>query len=256
MVTFLLLALACRENRLNEPASANPAAAGFDEAGSDPEAIEIADAVMEAMGGRKSFDDTRYLAWNFFGFRSHVWDKQTGDLRFEQGPLLTLMNVRSKKGRVWRDGEEVTDATELAEALQAGYESWVNDSYWLLMPYKLKDSGVTLKHLGDGTTEAGRDAHVLQLTFRDVGVTPDNKYHVYVDKERMLVEQWSYFESYEDEEPGFKTPWAQWIRHGEILLSGDRGERQLSDIRVFSELPRAVFESPEPVVDLGALGSI
>ena len=253
MVALLLAAAACRQTPAPEPA--NPAAQGFDEALSDPEAIEIADAVMEAMGGRKSFDDTRYLAWNFFGFRTHVWDKQTGDLRFEQGPSLTLMNVHSKEGRVWRDGEEVTDATALAEALQAGYESWVNDSYWLLMPYKLKDSGVTLKHLGDGTTEAGRDAHVLQLTFRDVGVTPDNKYHVYVDKERMLVEQWSYFESYEDEEPGFKTPWARWTRHGEILLSGDRGERQLSDIQVFSELPRAVFESPEPV-DLGALGSI
>ena len=59
-------------------------------------------------------------------------------------------------------------------------------------------------------------------------------------------------EGYEDEEPGFKTPWAQWTRHGEILLSGDRGERQLNDIRVFSELPRAVFESPERV-DLESL---
>ena len=39
--------------------------------------------------------------------------------------------------------------------------------------------------------------------------------------------------------------------HGNILLSGDRGERQLSDIQVFSELPASVFDDPE-AIDLEA----
>ena len=252
----LLLALAgCAgsEEASAPPAAVpvNPAAEGFNAAGSDEEAIAIADAVMASMGGRRGFDETRYLSWNFFGFRTHVWDKLSGDLRFEQGPALTLMNVHTKEGRVWEEGEEITDPTVLAETLQTGYEAFINDSYWLLMPYKLKDSGVTLELLGDATTEAGREAHVLQLTFDSVGVTPQNKYHVYVDKERMLVEQWNFFDSYEDPEPQFKTPWAQWESHGAILLSGDRGERQLSDIRVFAELPESVFQNPEPI-DLGA----
>ena len=55
---------------------ANPAAEGFDEAGSDPEAIAIADSVMVHHGGRKAYDDARYISWNFFGARSLVWDKE------------------------------------------------------------------------------------------------------------------------------------------------------------------------------------
>ena len=78
-------------------AETNPALPGFDEAGSDPRAIEIADAVMERLGGRANWDATRYLTWRFFGKRLHVWDKWTGDLRFEQGDLVVLMNIHSRE---------------------------------------------------------------------------------------------------------------------------------------------------------------
>ena len=45
------------------------------------------------------------------------------------------------------------------------------------MPFKLKNSGVTLKYLGDTTaTKDGKPADVLQLTFEGMGVTPDNKH--------------------------------------------------------------------------------
>jgi hypothetical protein len=230
----------------------NPPAEGFDAAGSDSEAIAIADEVMEAMGGRAAWDATRYLSWNFFGMRTHVWDRWTGDLRYQVGDTLVLTNVNSREGKAFKGGVEVEDPDELAGLLDQTYKAWINDSYWLLMPYKLKDSGVTLRYLGEGAMADGRAADKLQLTFEGVGVTPDNKYDVYVSKDRRLVEQWSFYNRYDDPEPRFTTPWANWTRHGNVLLSGDRGQRQLTDIRVFDELPRSVFESPEPV-DLASL---
>ena len=51
----------------------NPAAEGFDAAGSDAKAITVADEVMEKMGGRANWDNTRYVTWKFFGRRMHVW---------------------------------------------------------------------------------------------------------------------------------------------------------------------------------------
>ena len=54
---------------------------------------------MSAMGGHENWDDTRYITWRFFGFRLQVWDKWTGDLRFEQGEMTVLMNIHSKEGR-------------------------------------------------------------------------------------------------------------------------------------------------------------
>ncbi len=233
---------------------ANPPAEGFDLAGSDARAIEIADRVMDALGGRRAWDETRTLSWVFFDRRRHVWDRSTGDVRIESladdGSVdgVVLMNVDTREGRAWRDGAPVTDPEELEAALEAGYHQWVNDSYWLLMPYKLKDSGVTLRHVGEGALPGGRPADVLELTFDEVGVTPQNKYRVLVARDTSLVEQWSYYREAGDEQPALTTPWTGWRRRGGILLSGDRGEfGGLREILVMGKLPRSVFQDPDPI---------
>ena len=246
--TFFLLALAASPS----PA-ANPPAPGFDAAGSDPEAIELADRVMDRMGGREAWDSARYLTWNFFGRRRHLWDRATGRLRLEGTdresgePYVVLMNLDTKDGRAWRAGAQVDDPEELASLLDGAEAAWINDSYWLLMPYKLKDSGVTLRYLGESSTEDGRAAEVLELTFREVGRTPQNKYHVYVARDSGLVEQWDYYADASDPEPTIRGPWSDWRPYGRILLSGDRGGREITEIAVFDQLPDALFASPEPI---------
>ena len=57
------------EKAAEEKVIENPAAEGFNMEGSDPKAISIADEVMTAMGGRKNWNNTRYITWNFFGAR-------------------------------------------------------------------------------------------------------------------------------------------------------------------------------------------
>ncbi|MEM8891728.1 MAG: hypothetical protein AAGD28_27360 [Bacteroidota bacterium] len=225
---------------------ANPAAEGFDMAGSDKEAIAIADEVMEAMGGRKAYDNTRFISWNFFGARKHIWDKQTGDVRIEnpRSGELFLMNINSMKGKAFVHGEEITEADSLGKMMDKAKAAWINDAYWLVMPFKLKDSGVTLTYAGEDTTQSGAAADVLELVFKEVGVTPQNKYQVWVEKEPRLVTQWSYYPTQETAEPRFITPWINYEKHGDILLSGDRGERKLSEISVSQEMDAALFTQP------------
>jgi hypothetical protein len=236
----------------------NPAAPGFNEAGSDAEAVQIADEVMAAMGGRSAWDSTRFLTWNFFGRRRHFWDKQSGDLRVEGvgredgKPYLILMNLHTGQGRAWRDGSELT-GEGLDELLDLGEAAWINDAYWIFIPYKVKDSGVTLRSMGHGEMQDGGGARILQLTFEEVGRTPENKYLVYVADDSGLVEQWDFYAQASDAEPRFQIPWRNWQAYGSILLSDDRGESGHTDVAVFDELPPSVFTSPEPV-DLGALG--
>lgn len=205
----------------------NSPAPGFNAAGSDAKAIAIADEVMLAMGGRKAWDDTHYISWNFFGRRNLWWDKETGMCIIEwvTRPLEVTVNLHNGSGRVTLNGEYQTHPDSLAKYLDIGKKAWINDSYWLFMPFKLKDSGVTLKYLGDSKTEAGEAADLLQMTFVGVGLTPDNKYHVWVDKKTRLVAQWAYFEKFSDEKPAITNPWAGYKRCGKILLSGDRGSR-------------------------------
>ncbi len=236
-------------------AEVNPAAEGFNLEASDAKAIEIADKVMEAMGGRKAWDATRHISWNFFGFRTLTWDKHKGNVRIDvpSESSTYLYNLFTNEGRVKLKGEELTEADSVAKYLERARSIWINDAYWLVMPFKLKDSGVTLKYVGQDSTMAGVMSDVLSLTFEEVGVTPENKYLVYVDPETSLITQWDYYQDASQESTERMFPWNDYKPYGEILLSGDRGEsprgkRELTDIRVVDSLALSAYTEFNEVV--------
>ena len=213
----------------------NPPAEGFNQEGSDLLATLLADKVMLAMGGREAWDKTRYLSWNFFGRRDHVWDKWTGDVRIEEpaNKLIVLMNINTKEGQVQKNGALMTDSADYF--LQKGYEWWINDAYWLVMPFKLKDSGVTLKYLREDTTQSGTRADVISMSFQEVGVTPENIYEVWIDTDSKLITQWAYYPDSSSLEPRFITPWKDYSEYNGVLLSGNRGDYALTNIVVVEE---------------------
>lgn len=221
----------------------NPPAEGFNLTESDEKAMAIADEVMEAMGGRQAWDTTRYLQWNFFGRRTLLWDKQTGNVRIDVpgDTSIYLVNIYEDTGKVLLKGQDISASDSVQTYVESGKSMWINDAYWLVMPFKLKDSGVTLKYLGQDTMQGGISADVLELTFAEVGRTPDNKYKVYVDLEDRLVKQWDFFTKYEDPKPRFTTPWQDYQTFGDLMLSGDRGGRQLSNIKVFTAVAESAF---------------
>lgn len=255
LLSCLLLVAACLSCSTGEKPPAengfveNLPMDGFDVEGSDPQAIKVADDVMSAMGGRKNWDDTRYITWNFFGARKHLWDKYTGDVRIEapRDSTIILMNINTMEGKVSKQGEVLDHPDSLSKYLERGKAWWINDSYWLLMPFKLKDSGVTLQYAGEDTTMNGRNAHILTLRFKEVGVTPENGYKVYVDIDDKLVTQWAYYKDADQAEPNFVMPWLDYQQYGKILLSGNRGQRQITEIEVLEKVPEGTFSVFEPV---------
>ncbi|MEM8527432.1 MAG: hypothetical protein AAGG68_22515 [Bacteroidota bacterium] len=238
---LLLLSIFACQNEveiINE--DPNPPAEGFNLEASDEEAIALADQVMEAMGGRKSWDETRYLTWNFFGSRKLFWDKQTGDVQIEmfRDSLQIYLNYKDdSKGVVYKNGTAFSEQDSIQKYVERGKSIWINDSYWLVMPFKLKDSGVTLKYKGQDTLSTGRAAEKLQMTFEEVGDTPQNKYMVYITKQDSLVKQWDFYGEANDTTMRFSTPWENYQPYGKILLSDNRGRGKLTDIAVYDELP-------------------
>lgn len=244
----------CQNNAItntakNNSADLNPAAKGFQEEKSDAKAIQIADEVMKAMGGRKNWDETRFIKWTFFGRRQLIWDKHKGDVRIDIPADSTtyLVNIFSNEGKVKQKGVELSNPDSINHYLKRAESIWINDSYWLVMPFKLKDSGVSLKYVGVDTTQAGKNAEVLELTFENIGDTPDNKYLVYVDQQDKLIKQWDFYTKADDKEARFSTPWVDYQSFGNILLSGNRGRGKLSDIGVYEEIPSSVFTSFNPI---------
>lgn len=226
----------------------NPPADGFNQEGSDMLAMLLADKSMQAMGGRSAWDNTRYLSWNFFGRRDHLWDKQTGNVRIEvpSNGMTILMNINTKEGSVYRNNQVMTDSAD--HFLERGYSWWVNDSYWLVMPYKLKDTGVTLKYIREDTTLSGTLSDVIQLTFEDTGLTPQNIYEIWIDADSKLVTQWRYYQDSSAIEPYFTLEWTGYKQFGEIMLSSGRGEYALENIRVFDEVSAESFTDPRKLI--------
>lgn len=244
LILFAVL-VSCGPDKEGNPLPPNnPPAPGFDLAHSDPAAVELADSIMAAMGGRANWDDTRFISWNFFGRRDLVWDKLEGNVRIESAPDSTiyLLNINTHKGRVQIKGEELKEADSLQKMLEKAKSIWINDSYWLVMPFKLKDTGVTLKYLGEETIANGLRCNVLELTFKNVGVTPDNKYRLYVDLKDNLIKQWAYYKDAAQDSASQIWPFDNYRKYGNILLSADRSDgKGPKNVRIDEKLPSKTF---------------
>jgi hypothetical protein len=223
LLVIVLSLYAC--NRLNET-TINPASEGFDLANSDPAAVELADSIMVAMGGWENWDNTRFISWNSSGIRNVIWDKKEGRARIEslKDSTTYLIDLKTLAGKVYIGGQAVTRSDSLKNMLKRAKSLWSSDSYWLVMPFKLKDNGVTLKYLGEDTLKNGDRCNVLQITYNDDSDMPRSKYHVYVDLADNLVKQWAYYSTASQDSATFVLPWDNYKKYGNILLSADRSE--------------------------------
>ncbi|MEM7260621.1 MAG: hypothetical protein AAF488_01430 [Planctomycetota bacterium] len=223
----------------------------------DAKAAELADAVLERIGGRKGWEATAAFRWTFFsGGRTHYWDRENHRARVEWDDaksskrIVALLDLGRGSGRVWEADSEPTDTKRRDALLEQARKAWINDSYWLLMPFKLRDPGVNLKYAGPGKMADQRDAELLELTFVEgAGVTPKNKYRVYVAQDTGLIEQWDFFLNATDNSPRLSTSWGEWKQYGKIWLSTQRSAYRLKDVAVFEKaLPESVFTDPKPVI--------
>jgi hypothetical protein len=239
-----------------------PGAASMPRA-SDARAKAVADRVMDALGGKEAWDRTRYLRFGFgserdgkWMGRTHHWDKWTGRYRVEGQtrdgkPFLTLMNLNTKEGSAWLDGKKL-EGEDLKKQLERGYGMWVNDTYWLLMPYKMNDPGVILTYAGEERGDGGALYDKVQLRFESVGLTPKDTYWVWVNRGTGMVDRWDYVLAGESVPPT-TWQWKGWKKYGDIMLAGERvnakenGKLLLPDIAVLDSLPDSVFTSPDPI---------
>jgi hypothetical protein len=203
---------------------AKPSATSTPHGEGDPKAIAIADQVMQALGGADRWNALHGLVWTFGAEqgdrvrgnpRRHAWDKMTGWHRVEgidkQGrPYVIIDNINDSTGMAWVDGQQI-QGDSLMKLIHRAKSTWVNDSYWFLMPYKLRDPGVTLKYVG-ATERNGATYDELALSFGHVGETPGDHYWVYVNRANHRVEDWEMVLEGMTPPPGHYT-WEGWEQH-------------------------------------------
>ena len=206
----------------------------------------LAANVMKAMGGQKKWDNLHFVSWTFMGNRKLVWDKKSGRVRIDDPKenRTYLININNNVGRIMQNGVELTQPDSIVKYVEMGKSIWINDAYWLFMPFKLKDPGVSIKYVGIDTLPGGNKAEVIALTFDNVGKTPNNKYHIFIDSKDNLVKQWAYFRDANQKEAPWTWPWDNYKNFDGLLLSSDRSDKRgPSDVKTYKKLADSVFSS-------------
>ena len=229
----------------------------------------LAMRVYEASGGPESWQSVSYLRFNFTVARGterqrtirHFWDRRTGNYRVEQRgpqakPYVALFNVNNREGRAYWAGDTL-DAKANIEQLEDGYRRYINDTYWLLAPFKLFDPGVNRAYAPDSSDEA---TEALHLTFGDVGLTPGDQYWLFVDKQTGRLVRWTYvLEGDGPETPPRSFVWDEYKEYitptGPIYFA-TRKRRVGAPFAIYTDaietptlVPDDMFTSPKALLD-------
>lgn len=246
----------------NLPAEAETPGPEGPDGRSDAAAVTVAQRMLEALGGWEAWQQTRYLRFGFVVERDgepsavppqHLWDRWTGDYRVEgirrigeeETMGMVLFNVQTMDGSAYtRDAAgnwQAVDDDELAGWLDWGNGRFTNDTYWLLMPYKLQDPGVILESEVSETIDEV-EYRVVHLSFDNAGRSPGDQYWAFIHPETWLMERWAYILEGQ-EPPRVEWAWTEWGPYGRLMLSRTKvlqdPQRQM---RIIFE-PLAVLES-------------
>lgn len=223
-------------------------------------AVALAEQVVAACGGWEAWNRLRYLSFAFAPVRDnqpaprrfHLWDKTASRARVEWSDreghrFSAVLDLSSRRGRAIRDGAELAGA-ELDSALESAYGAWVNDTYWLVMPFKLRDPGVKLSLAGEQELD-GRRHQKLALAFDQVGLTPGDRYWLYLDPQTGRPARWGYILE-DGQPPETQWEWLDWRELSGVQFSsrkrriGGNVDILLAGLETPASVPEAAFTDP------------
>ncbi len=222
--TVLLLGMfACDNIQTNGPVASSKMGTA------DEMSAKLADSILIASGGREAWENTEYVKWNFFGNRRHVWNKKTNEVIIEglKEKYKIRVNLNTLTGKVNYGGVDYVQQDTLKKYLTMGRDMWRNDSYWVFLPFKLRDPGVNLKYLGQKPFRTFEACHQIEMTFDGVGKTPQNRYIITIHPRTNNILHWDYFANASDTQSKMSTPWHMYEKYGDIYLGSFRGENYM-----------------------------
>lgn len=196
----------------------------FAEEARDPKAVALAQKTMDAMGGTANWKAVQAIRFNFQVEQTggapraikHLWDRKNNrdhvEGKTKDGKVMVAwVDMTSHNGAAWSDGKAL-QGDELKAAMEWAYGRWVNDTYWMVMPWKTLDKGVNLK------LEAPENGHdVLHLSFAGVGLTPGDQYWAHINQSNGLMDRWTFLLQGEKDKESFD--WVEWNDYGKVKLS-------------------------------------
>lgn len=217
--------------------------------------------IWSGVGGKSNWEKTRYLTFSFSVInsgkkvfsRKHVWDRYSGDYRLEyigkdSSKIISLFNVNTKKGEIFRDGKLIENDTLKQNLLKKSYNSFINDTYWLLMPVKLEDLGVVCTPLTDTVINSVL-CHRSGIRFETgIGNTSGDYYEIFINSKNNEIIRWKYL--LEGDKESEIYDWKPYEDIGGLQLSLSKKslnkefEINMEDAKILEKLDLTVFSKP------------
>ena len=217
-------------------------------------ADELARRAIDALGGAAALEKARYFEFTFAVERGNErvtafpqrWDRVTGEYRVsgrdpKRNDFVVVMNVKTRKGRAWLNGEEVHDS-RLNDVLGLAYTRFANDTLWLMIPLKMLEAGERREAAGERTDSCGRTWDLVKLTIEG------DTHWAWINRDTGIVEEWDmHLQSAPADEPPVQVMFHDFARHGGLWISTRREIRNknqtvvLEKLKVASEVPKGAF---------------
>lgn len=160
-------------------------------------AEQLADKVLQTLN-KPAYDSLEFIEFEFRNKNHYQWDKKKN----------TVM-VKWDDQEVYLDLNRSVHSFSLLE-LRA-YEFFINDSFWLVAPFKIRDKGTELRYVDLG------DKKGLLVTYTSGGLTPGDSYLWTID-ENGVPESWQLWTS-NVAIGGLSFSWDGWWKYGEVWFS-------------------------------------
>ena len=140
------------------------------EANQSAEAEKLAQKMLTAVH-HEAYLQTNYIEWTFAARNSYKWSKAQQLVEVTMGKTVVELNIQQPElSTVLVNGTQVEGASK-TEAIESAIANFNNDSFWLVAPHKVFDSGTER-----GIVELENGEKALLVTYASGGTTPGDSY--------------------------------------------------------------------------------
>ena len=139
-------------------------------------ADQVAQQMLDALDFN-AYQATDYIEWTFSNRRHYKWEKSKARCTMFWKNNKVVLDLNNSQNSIAFSGEAQRSGSDAAALIQKATDYFNNDSFWLVAPYKVFDSGTArgLVDLEDGTRG-------LLVTYNSGGSTPGDSYLWHLDE--------------------------------------------------------------------------
>jgi hypothetical protein len=231
-LAFLLTVCSKKQEINSEPPAENTE---FDVAHSDPAAVELADSVLAAAGGKEAWDKIRFIKWAD-GQKIFYWDKLAQNIRIEtpSKKTISIINLSTTEGRIKSNEKELGEGDSLKNKIAEEHAAWLTSSNKIFLPFNLKQQGFSLQYLGEEELRQGK-CNVVKMAHPEREIA----FKIFVDLDNNLIQRSQVLTN--DSDSVIATyNFGNYQKYKAVRLALPEGD-EIKDLAIDEDLPEVLF---------------